>query len=784
MKIGVIGPSPVPFTIGGMEKLLWGLCDAINQKTSHQCELIKLPSRENNFWNLIEDYYFFYQLDVSHFDAVICTKYPSWMVRHHNCVFYLPHTLRGLYDTYHFTGLPTEVPKGDPYVDRVMNYIEENPYPESLDELFSILFEMRTHSLISEPFLDFPGPFIRRILIYFDHFGLAQTPWRDIYCISKTVKARTDYFPEGANVQVVYPPAPLKNCSHGGYRHIFMASRLDRPKRIDLLIKAMKYVKENVKLLIAGTGPIEEELKELAKGDDRITFLGFVNDEEMEEYYANSLVIPYFPYDEDYGLITIEAMLHKKPVITTVDAGGPTEFVINNETGFVTKLAPEDIAEKIDYFASHPEEAKRMGENAYEKVKDITWDSVIDRLLETLEPRRTSGRKKITVTSTFPIYPPRGGGQVRIFNLYKNIAKEYDVEVVSFAPYGQQKFQAMIAPGLWEIRIPQSEEHWRKGNSLEIEAKLSLIDIGMITLSHLTPEYEKALKKSIETSDLVVASHPYLYRVIQKYLGDKPLVYEAHNVESELKKAMLSETAIAGELLQQVFDIEKDCCEQSRFIMTCSLEDQKTLNRIYGTESSKVIVVPNGVDTSDTVFTSCKERMKNKKELKLENEKIGIFMGSWHQPNLEAAVKIIELARKCPGTQFMLMGSQCSYFANRKIPQNVGLLGVVADRTKKKVFAAVDFALNPMMSGSGTNLKMFDYMSAGIPVITTELGRRGIDRRDVYIIREVDEMASAVNEFHSGQWEEMTVRARSYIEDVFDWKSIADNVLKRLKAEW
>jgi len=425
-----------------------------------------------------------------------------------------------------------------------------------------------------------------------------------------------------------------------------------------------------------------------------------------------------------------------------------------------------------------------MGENAYEKVKDITWDSVIDRLLETLEPRRTSGRKKITVTSTFPIYPPRGGGQVRIFNLYKNIAKEYDVEVVSFAPYGQQKFQAMIAPGLWEIRIPQSEEHWRKGNSLEIEAKLSLIDIGMITLSHLTPEYEKALKKSIETSDLVVASHPYLYRVIQKYLGDKPLVYEAHNVESELKKAMLSETAIAGELLQQVFDIEKDCCEQSRFIMTCSLEDQKTLNRIYGTESSKVIVVPNGVDTSDTVFTSCQERMKNKKKLKLENEKIGIFMGSWHQPNLEAAVKIIELARKCPGTQFMLMGSQCSYFANRKIPQNVGLLGVVADRTKKKVFAAVDFALNPMMSGSGTNLKMFDYMSAGIPVITTELGRRGIDRRDVYIIREVDEMASAVNEFHSGQWEEMTVRARSYIEDVFDWKSIADNVLKRLKAEW
>ena len=56
MKIAVIGPSPVPFTIGGIENLMWGLCETINQTTEHQCELIKLPSRELNFWDLIETY--------------------------------------------------------------------------------------------------------------------------------------------------------------------------------------------------------------------------------------------------------------------------------------------------------------------------------------------------------------------------------------------------------------------------------------------------------------------------------------------------------------------------------------------------------------------------------------------------------------------------------------------------------------------------------------------------------------------------------------------------------
>ena len=65
MKIAVIGPSPVPFTIGGIENLMWGLCETINQTTEHQCELIKLPSRELNFWDLIETYYSFYKLDVS-----------------------------------------------------------------------------------------------------------------------------------------------------------------------------------------------------------------------------------------------------------------------------------------------------------------------------------------------------------------------------------------------------------------------------------------------------------------------------------------------------------------------------------------------------------------------------------------------------------------------------------------------------------------------------------------------------------------------------------------------
>lgn len=776
MKIAIVGPSPVPFVVGGVENLLWGLCNAINQSTPHQCELIKLPSREYSFWDLIETYYQFYQLDLGHFDAVICTKYPTWMVQHPNCIFYVPHCLRGLYDTYHMTKLSTEVTRGNPYIDDVLDLMDSYPDPESMDCFFSAIFGLKDHiSEIPEDYFQFPGPFIRKIIKYLDSFGLSQSRWRPIYCISETVKGRKEYFPEGTQVKVAYPPSFLKEFQAGQYRHIFMVSRLDAPKRIDLLIKAMKYVQGDVKLFIAGTGPMEKQLKELAAGDHRIQFLGFVNDEEVERYYADSLVIPYFPYDEDYGLITIEAMMHQKPVITTVDAGGPTEFVVNGETGYIAALDAKAIGKKIDYFVQHPKEAVRMGRNAYEKVKGITWETTVSTLLETLEQRH---RKKIAVTSTFPIYPPTGGGQARIYHLYREIARFADVKIVSYTNFDQKRFNGKIANGLYEIRIPRDRKHQEKMWGLERKAGIVLSDIAEITLGGETAAYRQTLEAAVRECDLCVISHPYLYPLAHAYLKDKPFIYEAHNVESLIKQQMLPESTIKKSLLRQIYETEKACCEDARYIMACSEEDRQKLHEIYHIPTDKVLVVPNGVDTSATHFVPPQERLRNKQSLHLEDETIGIFMGSWHGPNLEACEMVFEIAGHCPDVSFLLLGSQCAYFEGRKLPDNVAMLGVVSEEVKNRVFATVDFALNPMKSGSGTNLKMFDYMSAGLPIITTTFGTRGIEDKSAFILADsVDEMVSSVKRFQFDQHTaRMIVEAREYVEKHFDWCRIVDHV--------
>lgn len=781
MKIAIIGPSPVPFTVGGIENLLWGLCNSINQNTKHQVELIKLPSREQDFWSLMDTYQSFYQLDLSYFDMVISTKYPAWMVRHQNHVCYMCHRLRGLYDTYHFMGLPEDLITPPKEIESLLNYMEQNSETDDLNPFFAKLYALKEEKSLQEYF-SFPGVFARKIVHFLDDNALSQKNIKKYYSISDTVKRRLDYFPKDAAVKTVYPPSNLKEFSHGSYQYIFMVSRLDGPKRIDMLIRAMQFVTADIKLYIAGTGPQEKELRKLAQGDSRIEFLGFVNDDEVERYYKNCLVVPYFPYDEDYGLITIEAMMHGKPVITTLDAGGPTEFVRDNETGFVVSLEPSAIGEKIDFFAKNPKEAQRMGQNAYKEVKSITWEHVVGTLLDCTYEKKTIklSRKSVTVTSTFPIYPPQGGGQARIFHIYREMARVSDVKLVSLTGPNEEGIEAEISKGLWEIRTVKSQKHAEKEWDIERQVGMPVTDVAMPQLIENTPEYSSKLREQIEKSDIVIISHPYMYTAAKPYIAGKVMIYEAHNVEYLMKKHMLPSNRIADELVENTFQIEKECCDKSAMVMVCSQEDKERLSELYGINPDKIFVVPNGVDCTSTTFISCNERLQNKKIAGLSGEKIGLFMGSWHGPNLEACEKIFEIATQCPDTKFLLMGSQCMYFQQqkKKLPTNVGLLGLVSEEQKNKIFGLVDFALNPMLSGSGTNLKMFDYMSAGIPIITTAFGTRGIENKDSFMIADISQMASAVNKFTLSQCHEMVDSARDYVEKNFDWKVIVDQFLR------
>jgi glycosyltransferase involved in cell wall biosynthesis len=241
---------------------------------------------------------------------------------------------------------------------------------KNVEDLFQKLFQLRSEQdNYTKELFTFPGPFIRKIIHFLDRWALSYENIREYFSISENVKKRQDYFPPSARVKVIYPPSKIEDFECRGFEYLFTASRLDSPKRIDMLIEAMKFVPHNIRLKIAGEGPEKARLMELAQGDTRIEFLGFVTENELVDLYANALAVLFVPQDEDYGYITIEAMMSAKPVITAFDSGGPLEFVSDSKTGFIVDPEPKHIADKIKYFVEHVEEARKMGLLANEKIK-------------------------------------------------------------------------------------------------------------------------------------------------------------------------------------------------------------------------------------------------------------------------------------------------------------------------------------------------------------------------------------------------------------------------------
>jgi glycosyltransferase involved in cell wall biosynthesis/SAM-dependent methyltransferase len=397
-------------------------------------------------------------------------------------------------------------------------------------------------------------------------------------------------------------------------------------------------------------------------------------------------------------------------------------------------------------------------------------------------------RPKLTLAVPFPVYPPVGGGQQRVFSLYRHVARAFAVELVTLAEAGAEPREQVIAPGMREIRIPKSARHQEEEARIAQEVGgVPLGDIAMSLFAELTPDYGHYLARSMENASLVVACHPYSLPAIRKAALNCPLVYDAHDVEYLLKQGVLKRSGAAGaDLIDAVRTLEAAACRESALIFCCSDEDARDLRSLYGIESARVMVAPNGVDTDVIRFHSPAEKEHRKGELGLAGRAIALFVGSWHPPNLEAAEAVFEMAGAIPRVTFLLAGSQCLPLADRRRPDNVGLMGVVDEETLEELLAVADVALNPMLSGSGTNLKMATYLAAGLPVIATPAGARGYDlvTGEHAVISPLAEFPERIAQLlaDGALAEKLACQGRRLAEQRYDWRIIASGVTAGLRS--
>jgi len=165
---------------------------------------------------------------------------------------------------------------------------------------------------------------------------------------------------------------------------VLSVGRIESVKRVDLLVSAMARVDKPIRLVVAGEGTQRANVERLAGEagvEDRVTFLGAVDDERLLDLYREALAVVYPPFDEDFGYVTLEAFLSRKAVVTATDSGGPNEFVVDGVNGLVRAPEPEAFADAINALARDPRKAAALGDAGYERARTITWDGVIEKLL-------------------------------------------------------------------------------------------------------------------------------------------------------------------------------------------------------------------------------------------------------------------------------------------------------------------------------------------------------------------------------------------------------------------
>jgi glycosyltransferase involved in cell wall biosynthesis len=345
MKTALVCAVQAPFIVGGAEILVQELRDNLARR-GYKVDVAAVPFKWYPVSELVRQALAWRLLDVTEsngtpVDLVIPTKFPSYLVRHPRKVAWLFHQHREAYDLY-----DTE-------------YCSFRKTAED-DQ-------------------------VREAIVTMDSTALGEC--RTIFTISRNVSARLSLYNHLASEPLYPPPQHLGRYRTDGYGdYLFYAGRLDRLKRLDLAINAMKRVRSGARLRIAGAGPLREELQKQIVGlgvEDRVELLGFLSPEDLVANYAGCRAAYYAPLNEDYGYVTVEAFLSKKPVITTTDAGGPLEFVEEGVSGKVAAPEPAALAQAIDELWAMPESRLRdMGEAGHARVKDISWDHVIDRLTE------------------------------------------------------------------------------------------------------------------------------------------------------------------------------------------------------------------------------------------------------------------------------------------------------------------------------------------------------------------------------------------------------------------
>lgn len=344
----IIATVQIPFVSGGAESHAEGLKAALIAE-GHEASIVTVPYNPAVPEQIPDQMLACRLMDLTEIhgtrvDRLIALKFPAYLIPHPHKIVWVLHQHRAAYDLWDY-----------PFED-----LSATPRGVMVREAIR-----RGDQLLTE----------------------AAT----VFANSKNIANRLSHFCGIASTPLYHPPPNAESfyCARETEDYFFFPSRLSASKRQSLVLEALALTKQKVKVRFAGVPDSVEygkRLKLMAEKlgvDERVEWLGFIPEEEKREHYAKALAVIFPPVDEDYGYITLEAMLSSKAVITCEDSGGPLEFVAHKETGLIAKPTAAALAAALDELWRDRDLAVkygRAGRDRYRKL-ELSWPEVVRRLL-------------------------------------------------------------------------------------------------------------------------------------------------------------------------------------------------------------------------------------------------------------------------------------------------------------------------------------------------------------------------------------------------------------------
>jgi len=187
--------------------------------------------------------------------------------------------------------------------------------------------------------------------------------------------------------------------------YVLFVGRITRQKGVTHLVDAIRYLPEDTQIVLCAGAPdtpeiateLRKKVEAARKDHPRIVWIEkMVTKQETIQLYSNCRVFCCPSVYEPFGIINLEAMACRAPVVASA-TGGIKEVVVEGETGYLVPFDqdpmtsfprdPEkfakDLAAKINVLLGDPEKCRRFGEAGRKRVEDIfSWTTIAHQTIE------------------------------------------------------------------------------------------------------------------------------------------------------------------------------------------------------------------------------------------------------------------------------------------------------------------------------------------------------------------------------------------------------------------